>query len=219
MDKNKNDSRVPEKNMNPKMNLNSPLNSDQDICISNLKERKTRRSGATKTISMFGVPTRVQTWKFERHIVSPLGTFAPLEKVKSVEVMKSENMRNVKEIQSFFSKDGRKEGSYTSLEELLKECDFEVSSQKVHATEYRHGDIIVYTVPIKKINLVISPEDYIYIQGYSCRKYHNSNLVAFSKESNKGKNRIHYGYKIEFDNYLSVKKFLMYYVDVKRLGC
>ena len=119
MDKNKNDSRVPEKNMNPKMNSNSPLNLDQDICISNLKERKTRLSGATKTISIFGDPTRKQTRRYERHIVSPLGTFAPLEKVKSVEVLKSGNMRNIKELQSFFSKDGRKEGSYTSIEELL----------------------------------------------------------------------------------------------------
>ena len=98
---------------------------------------------------------------------------------------------------------------------ILNECGFSSSSKKSHATEYRNNDVIVYTVPSEQLNLVINPEDYVYIKAYNCKKYHNSNLKAYPKVANEGETKIHYGYKIVFDNSISMKQFLIEYVQYK----
>ena len=101
------------------------------------------------------------------------------------------------------------------VDELLLECGFVLSAKKAHANEYRYKDIVLYSVPAVGNNLVVSPEDYIFLKEYVCKKYHNSNLTAYPKESNNGENKIHYGYKVEFDNSLSLKRFLNGYLKYK----
>ena len=98
---------------------------------------------------------------------------------------------------------------------ILSECGFICFSEKSHATEYRNKNIIVYTVPSKQLNLVINPEDYIYLKSFSCKKYHNSNLKAYPRIANEGETKIHYGYKIIFDDSLSMKQFLVDYLNYK----
>lgn len=86
------------------------------------------------------------------------------------------------------------------MEKALRELGFILVSAKVHANEYRFDEIVLYTIPAKQLNLVISPEDYLYVKRFECKKFHNSNLLAFPKELNKGEREIHYGYKLVFDN-------------------
>lgn len=100
-------------------------------------------------------------------------------------------------------------------EKVLSECGFILSARRSHATEYKNKDIIIYTVDISSLNLIINPEDYVYLKGFECKKIHNSNLNVFPKEFNKGETKINYGYKIEFDDSLSMKQFLMDYLRYK----
>lgn len=102
-------------------------------------------------------------------------------------------------------------------ENILSECGFIIISKKSHATEYRNKEIIVYTVPSERLNLVINPDDYVYIKGFNCKKYHNSNLKAYPRIANEGETKVHYGYKIEFDNSLSMKQFLVDYLEYKEM--
>ena len=98
---------------------------------------------------------------------------------------------------------------------VLSECGFILSARRSHATEYKNKNIIIYTVDISSLNLIINPEDYVYLKGFECKKIHNSNLKFFPKEFNKGETKINYGYKIEFDDSLSMKQFLMDYLRYK----
>ena len=100
-------------------------------------------------------------------------------------------------------------------EHVLSECGFISSDHKAHATEYKHKNIVIYTVDIKQLNVVINPEDYVYMKGFDCEKIHNSNFTVFLKELNNGENEIHYGYKIVFDDSLSMKQFLLDYLKYK----
>ena len=100
-------------------------------------------------------------------------------------------------------------------ERILADCGFILNSQKAHASEFKHKGIVVYIVPSAQLNLVISPEDYLYLKDLGFKKYHNSNLTAFPKESNEGKQEIHYGYKKEFEDSSSMKQFLIEYTSYK----
>ena len=102
------------------------------------------------------------------------------------------------------------------MEQVLKDYGFILSGNNVRAKEYRSDDIVVYSIPSSTNNLVISPEDYLFMKSLECKKYHNSNLKAFPKEQNEGESRIHYGYKIEFENLYSLREFLCQYVKYKR---
>lgn len=102
------------------------------------------------------------------------------------------------------------------MEQVLKEYGFILSGNNVRAKEYRIDDIVVYVIPSSNINLVISPEDYLFMRSFECKKYHNSNLKAFPKELNEGESRIHYGYKICFENLNLLREFLCQYVKYKR---
>ena len=102
------------------------------------------------------------------------------------------------------------------MEQALNDCGFILSGNNVRAKEYRSGDVVIYNIPSSSINLVVSPEDFMFMKDYECKKYHNSNLKAFPKEQNEGESKIHYGYKIEFDNLLSMKDFLRQYVEYKK---
>ncbi len=99
--------------------------------------------------------------------------------------------------------------------DILSECGFICSSIKSHATEYKNKGIVVYTVPSEQLNLVINPEDYVYIKCFYCKKYHNSNMTAYPRIENEGETRVHYGYKIVFDDSLSMKQFLVDYLNYK----
>ena len=56
-----------------------------------------------------------------------------------------------------------------------------------HATEYAYGNTIIYTVPAKRLNVVVSPEDYLFVKDMEISKYHNTALTDFPKEINNGK--------------------------------
>ena len=88
-------------------------------------------------------------------------------------------------------------------EKVLSECGFVLTARKTHATA------------VKRLNLVINPEDYVYIKDYECKKIHYSSFTVFPKEINNGEKEIHYGYKLEFDDSLSMKQFLMNYIKFK----
>ena len=48
-------------------------------------------------------------------------------------------------------------------EKVLSECGHILSARRSHATEYKNKDIIIYTVDISSLNLIINPEDYVFI--------------------------------------------------------
>ena len=100
-------------------------------------------------------------------------------------------------------------------EKVLSECGFVLTARKAHSTEYKNKAIVIYTVNVKRLNLVINPEDYVYIKDYECKKIHYSSFTVFPKEINNGEKEIHYGYKIEFDDSLSMKQFLVNYNNFK----
>lgn len=102
------------------------------------------------------------------------------------------------------------------MEKNLQSYGFTLSKSKTHAKEYRTGDIVIYSIPSSRINLVVSPEDYLFMKNFECCKYHNSNLSAFPKEQNNGENKIHFGYKIEFENIYSMNEFLCQYMKYKK---
>ena len=99
------------------------------------------------------------------------------------------------------------------MKDILIDCGFKVTAEKAHATEYAYGKTIIYTVPAKRLNVVVSPEDYLFVKDMEISKYHNTALTAFPKEKNNGKNEIHYGYKIKFDNDSDMKRFLLLYKE------
>lgn len=101
-------------------------------------------------------------------------------------------------------------------EKVLSECGFILSARRSHATEYMNKNIIIYTVNIGSLNLVFNPEDYVYLKGFECKKIHNSNFSVFPKEFNNGETKTNYGYKIEFDDSLSMKQFLSDYMKYKK---
>ena len=101
------------------------------------------------------------------------------------------------------------------MDKVLHNHGFNLSKSKAHAKEYRAGDVVVYSIPSSSINLVVSPEDYLFIKDFECCKYHNSNLTAFPKEQNNGENKIHYGYKVEFESIYSLNAFLGKYMKYK----
>ena len=101
------------------------------------------------------------------------------------------------------------------MDKTLSDFGFVLSSSMLHANEYKFDDVVLYTTPTKKLNLVISPVDYVFVKQFESAKYHNSNLTAFPKELNKGKRKIHYGYKIVFDNKRAMKQFLEGYLVFK----
>lgn len=99
---------------------------------------------------------------------------------------------------------------------VLKEFDFVLSVHRTYADEYKNKDIVVYTDFSKQLNLIIHPEDYIFMKDYDCEKNHNSNLIAYPREINEGQTPTHYGYKILFDDSLSMKQFLSDYMKYKK---
>ena len=100
-------------------------------------------------------------------------------------------------------------------EKVLNECGFVLSVHRAHADEYKNKDIVIYTDEAEQINLIINPEDYVYIKTFDCKKIFNSNLNAYPKELNKGETKTNYGYKIVFDDSLSMKQFLVDYLKYK----
>ena len=101
-------------------------------------------------------------------------------------------------------------------EKVLNECGFSLSIHRAHADEYKNKDIVIYTDDTNCINLIINPEDYIFMKDYDCEKNHNSNLIAYPREINEGQTPTHYGYKILFDDSLSMKQFLSDYMKYKK---
>lgn len=101
------------------------------------------------------------------------------------------------------------------IEKVLNECGFSLSIHRAHADEYKNKNIVIYSDDTNCINLIINPEDYIFIKDYCCEKVFNSNLNVYSKEINKGKTPTHFGYKIVFDDSLSLKRFLIDYLKYK----
>ena len=99
------------------------------------------------------------------------------------------------------------------MKDIIIDCGFKVTAEKAHATEYAYGNTIIYTVPAKHLNVVVSPEDYLFVKDMEISKYHNTALTDFPKEKNNGKNEIHYGYQIKFDNDSDMKRFLLLYKE------
>ncbi len=64
------------------------------------------------------------------------------------------------------------------MDQTLLNHGFRFAKNRAHAKEYIAGDVVIYSVPSSIINLVISPEDYLFMKDYECSKYHNSNLIA-----------------------------------------
>lgn len=100
-------------------------------------------------------------------------------------------------------------------DKVLIECGFSLSIHRAHADEYKNKSIVIYTDDTNCINLIINPEDYIFIKNYCCDKVFNSNLNVYPKEVNKGQTPTHYGYKVVFDDSLSMKRFLIDYLKYK----
>ena len=67
------------------------------------------------------------------------------------------------------------------MKDILIDCGFKVTAEKAHATEYAYGNTIIYTVPAKRLNVVVSPEDYLFVNDMEISKYHNTALTAFPK--------------------------------------
>ena len=101
-------------------------------------------------------------------------------------------------------------------EKILKECGFILSVHRKHADEYKNKGIVIYSDDIAQINLIVNPEDYAFMKDYCFTKVFNSALNVYPKEINKGQTPTHYGYKIVFDDSLSMRQFLEDYLNYKK---
>ena len=102
-----------------------------------------------------------------------------------------------------------------AAEKVLSECGFVLSVHRAHADEYKKQGVIIYSDDTDQINLIINPEDFVFMRGYDCKKVYNSNLNMYPKEYNKGETKTNYGYKILFDDSISMKQFLTDYLKYK----
>ena len=100
-------------------------------------------------------------------------------------------------------------------EKVLNECGFSLSIHRTHADEYKNKSIVIYTDDTNCMNLIINPEDYAFLKDYCSKKRFNSNLNKYPKEINEGKKPTNYGYKIVFEDSLSMKRFLTEYIKYK----
>lgn len=75
------------------------------------------------------------------------------------------------------------------MKDIIIDCGFKVTEEKAHATEYAYGNTIIYTVPAKRLNVVVSPEDYLFVKDMEISKYHNTALTDFPKEKTMEKMR------------------------------
>ena len=92
-------------------------------------------------------------------------------------------------------------------------CQFKLIGSRNTFPKREYGNTIIYTVPAKRLNVVVSPEDYLFVKDMEISKYHNTALTDFPKEINNGKNEVHYGYQLKFDNDLDMKSFLLLYKE------
>lgn len=113
----------------------------------------------------------------------------------------------------------------SSPSNIFLSCGYRKTKEGVHATEFSLVDdpnVVVYLLPNKTISVVINPQtDARAYNGLNYSIYHNSNMTKFPVEKNNGKQPIHFGLKIEFEesgNLLALLTSIKKYSSINLTG-
>jgi len=97
-----------------------------------------------------------------------------------------------------------------NLQHIFETHNFKLTNETTKGLEYRHqetGDI-VYLLPTKEINLVVSPLSFNVDLSQSDGKVHSTALKHFPKRLNGGKQPISFGYSFKFPTAEALSDFL-----------
>ncbi|MED4113676.1 hypothetical protein [Priestia megaterium] len=97
-----------------------------------------------------------------------------------------------------------------NLQYIFKTHNFELTNETTKGFEYRHQETedIVYLLPTKEINLVVSPLSFNVDLSQSDGKVHSTALKYFPKRLNGGKQPISFGYSFKFPTAEALSDFL-----------
>ncbi|MCM3150822.1 hypothetical protein M3611_02270 [Priestia megaterium] len=97
-----------------------------------------------------------------------------------------------------------------NLHHIFETHNFELTNETTKGLEYKHQETedIVYLLPTKEINLVVSPLSFDVDLSQSYGKVHSTALKHFPKRLNDGKQPISFGYSFKFQKEKDLSDFL-----------
>ncbi|MHA2961955.1 hypothetical protein [Priestia megaterium] len=98
-----------------------------------------------------------------------------------------------------------------NLQNIFKAHNFVLTNETTKGLEYKHQDTedIIYLLPTKEINLVVSPLSFDMDLSQSDGKVHSTALKHFPKRLNGGKQPISFGYSFKFQTEEALSGFLL----------
>ncbi|MBU3570725.1 hypothetical protein IUK39_11145 [Priestia aryabhattai] len=97
-----------------------------------------------------------------------------------------------------------------NLQHIFETHNFTLTNETTKGLEYKHqetGDI-VYLLPTKEINIIVSPLSFEVDLSQSNGKVHSTALKHFPKRLNGGKQPISFGYSFKFPTAEALSDFL-----------
>ncbi|NGY90081.1 hypothetical protein F3K44_05915 [Bacillus megaterium] len=97
-----------------------------------------------------------------------------------------------------------------NLQHIFETHNFTLTNETTKGLEYKHQETedIVYLMPSKEINLVMSPLSFDIDLSQSDGKIHSTALRRFPKRLNAGKQPISFGYSFKFQTEKELSEFL-----------
>ncbi|WP_243495544.1 hypothetical protein [Priestia aryabhattai] len=97
-----------------------------------------------------------------------------------------------------------------NLQYIFETHNFTLTNETTKGLEYKHQETenIVYLLPTKEINLVVSPLSINIDLSQSDGKVHSTALKHFPKRLNGGKQPISFGYSFKFPTAAALSDFL-----------
>jgi len=97
-----------------------------------------------------------------------------------------------------------------NLQHIFKAHNFALTNETTKGLEYKHQDTedIIYLLPTKEINLVVSPLSFDVDLSQSDGKVHSTALKHFPKRLNGGEQPISFGYSFKFQTEEALSDFL-----------
>lgn len=97
-----------------------------------------------------------------------------------------------------------------NLQHIFETHNFTPTNKTTKGLEYKHQETedIVYLLPTKEINLVLSPLSFDVDLSQSDGKVHSTALKHFPKRLNGGKQPISFGYSFKFQTEKELSDFL-----------
>ncbi|PFA99219.1 hypothetical protein CN383_16345 [Priestia megaterium] len=97
-----------------------------------------------------------------------------------------------------------------NLQHIFETHNFTLTNETTKGLEYKHQETedIVYLMPTKEINLVVSPLSFDVDLSQSDGRVHSTALKHFPKRLNGGKQPISFGYSFKFSTAETLSDFL-----------